>query len=52
MREKAQREPDEYTVLIVDGMDQAKTAVPRMVKDKDLAKLNRVHVHLTGKLYG
>ncbi len=49
-REKAQREPDHYTVMIVDGMDQSKTDVPRMVKDKDLAPLSRVHVHLTGKL--
>lgn len=51
-REMAQKEPDQYTVLIVDGMDQSKTDIPRMVKDKDLAPLNRVHVHLTGKQIG
>ncbi len=49
MREKAQREPEEYTTMIVDGMDQSKTAMPRMVKDKDLASLNRLQVHLTGE---
>ncbi|XP_072028306.1 uncharacterized protein [Amphiura filiformis] len=50
MRERAQREHESYTVMIVDGMDQSKTNVPRMVKDKDLAPLSRVHVHLTGVL--
>ena len=48
-REEAQKNPDELTVLIIDGMDQSKTDIPRMVKDKDLAHLNRLHVHLTGK---
>ena len=48
MRERAQREPDLYTVMIVDGMDQSKTNVPQMTKDKDTASLAKLHVHLTG----
>ena len=33
---------------IVDDMDQSKTDIPRRVKDKDLAPMSRIHVHLTG----
>ena len=51
MRERAQREPNEYSVLIVDGMDQSKTDVPKVVKDKDLAPLSKMHVHLTGMYF-
>ena len=49
MRERAQREPELYTVMIVDGMDQSKTDLPRMTKDKDTAPLSKLHIHLSGE---
>ena len=49
-RERARRQPDDLTAIIIDGMDQAKTDVPHFIKrDKASVHLARLPVHITGK---
>ncbi|CAG2253456.1 unnamed protein product [Mytilus edulis] len=48
---KAQEDPDQYLSLIIDGMDQAKTNLPRFHNvTKADCKLSKMHHHLTGVL--
>ncbi|XP_070550483.1 uncharacterized protein [Ptychodera flava] len=51
-RERARLEPDELTTIIIDGMDQSKTNIPRFaVKDKDSNTLLQLMTHITGSLH-
>ncbi|XP_070539540.1 uncharacterized protein [Ptychodera flava] len=47
-REQARFEPDEIMCIIQDGMDQKKTAIPRLVnEDKMTSLLARIRLHIT-----
>lgn len=50
-RRKARTNPGRYISLIIDGMDQHKTRLPRMVlKPKSMASLKAMKTHVTGVL--
>ncbi|XP_070580909.1 uncharacterized protein [Ptychodera flava] len=50
-REQARFEPDEIMCIIQDGMDQKKTAIPRLVnEDKMTSLLARIRLHITGNI--
>ena len=53
-RRKAQKNPEAYMSIIIDGMDQSKTDLPHIVSNpKVLAGSHRLGTHVTGvKVHG
>ena len=49
-REKSRREPTKYICMIIDGMDQTKTNIPRVTSSKSNQHLWKLRTHLTGKM--
>ena len=50
-REKARANPDKYITLIIDGMDQSKTNLPKLTKTpKAVQGLQQLRTHITGVL--
>ena len=48
-RNKAQKYPGKYTSVIIDGMDQEKTALPHIISNpKSLAGSYTLDTHVTG----
>ena len=46
---KAKKDPNSYISIIIDGMDQNKTAIPHLINEgKGTSQMWRLRVHLTG----
>lgn len=51
-RNKARDEPHHHLTVIIDGMDQAKTNLPRPpVESKSTQNLWMIRTHITGELH-
>lgn len=51
-REKSRSEPDKYGTIIIDGMDQAKTNLPHLIREsKSSSGLWNLRTHVTGSLF-
>jgi hypothetical protein len=50
-RRKAKSEKDDYLSIIIDGMDQTKTVLPRMAEETSkMSRADTLQVHVTGVL--
>ena len=50
-RRKATENPNKYMLIIIDGMDQSKTAVPHFLEQtKSTSLMYRLKMHVTGVL--